>query len=252
MQCKNCGANYKTRELMCPYCSTENIIGKIWKAKRTEAELEYERERKALGKKYSVYVIDRVLNRAIIISILLFILLIVGVFVVSFVQETYRGYRNEAKQDEIIDKLEEFYEAGRFGEMDDYLYEEGIEGDAYYPYLQITSINYRYESYLNCKYTFLDMTYEEQMEDDYYLEYAIKNSIDVYTMEFGVFSELDPRNEEVYASYKKEIESFWKCIVGFTDEDIAYITDEENRFLSSADIDRFVTKAKERLGEDNE
>ena len=41
MKCKNCGAQYKTRELKCPYCNTENIIGKIWQSERSQAEMEY-------------------------------------------------------------------------------------------------------------------------------------------------------------------------------------------------------------------
>ncbi len=251
MQCKNCGANYKTRELMCPYCHTDNIIGKIWKAKRTEAELEYERERKAMGKKYSFYVMDRVLNRALIIAVLSFLLIIIGVFLTFFIQDKYRELRNEIKQDEIIKKLDEYYDEGRYAEMYDYMNKEGVDGDEYYPYIQAALLDFSYQKYLNFKYAFLDMSYDEQMEDDYYIEYAINNSITVYTMDIGVLSELDPKNEELYESYAREIESFWKSIVGLTDDDIEYITSEDT-YVVKNNIDKYVANTKERLGDGNE
>ena len=47
MKCKNCSANYKARELKCPYCNTTNLLGHIWLSEKTEAELEYEKAKKS-------------------------------------------------------------------------------------------------------------------------------------------------------------------------------------------------------------
>ena len=85
MKCKNCGAQYKTREVKCPYCNTENLIGKIWQTERTQAELDYEAEKKKLGKILrSSYMEDRLLTRAILILIGLYIasVLVVALIVV--------------------------------------------------------------------------------------------------------------------------------------------------------------------------
>lgn len=52
MKCKNCGANYKTRELKCPYCNTENFIGKIWQAERSRRSWTMKMKRNKLGNSF--------------------------------------------------------------------------------------------------------------------------------------------------------------------------------------------------------
>ena len=42
MKCKSCAGNYKTKELICPYCGRANLLGKLWFAEKSEAEQEYE------------------------------------------------------------------------------------------------------------------------------------------------------------------------------------------------------------------
>ena len=43
MKCKSCAGNYKTKELICPYCGRANLLGKLWFAEKSEAEKEYEK-----------------------------------------------------------------------------------------------------------------------------------------------------------------------------------------------------------------
>ena len=39
MKCKSCAGNYKTKELICPYCGRANLLGKLWFAEKSEAAL---------------------------------------------------------------------------------------------------------------------------------------------------------------------------------------------------------------------
>ena len=83
MKCKNCGAQYKTRELKCPYCNTENLIGKIWQTERSQAEMAYEEEKKKVGKVlFSPFMVDRLLSRAIAVLIGLHIVSFILIFIV--------------------------------------------------------------------------------------------------------------------------------------------------------------------------
>ena len=85
MKCKNCAANYKTRELKCPYCGTENLLGRIWQVERTQAELDYANEKKEVKKKiFSPYTADRILNRCLVVIACLYIVSISVIFGVLF------------------------------------------------------------------------------------------------------------------------------------------------------------------------
>ena len=101
MKCKNCGGQYKTKELMCPYCHTENLLGKIWMVQRSEAEEAYEREKRELGKTMlSPYMINRYLNRALVVSILLFTSIFVGMILIALGYSGIRELRLFINKDE--------------------------------------------------------------------------------------------------------------------------------------------------------
>jgi len=245
MKCKNCGANYKTRELKCPYCSTENIIGRIWKAQRSEAELEYERARREMGKKSSPYVMDRVLTRAIVIIILVTILFFIGVAITCFIVEKAGDTWEAANDPKIFQEVKTYYKNGQYEKIDEMREKYDMNGEEYFPYMQAASMNFDYNSYLEHKYAFMDMTDEEKMEDDYELEYFLRDSVDVVTLNIGRYSELHQMNQELYDEYVTEIKSAWIGILKMTDEEIEYISNKENN-LSSSDYETLMTKIKER------
>lgn len=80
MQCSNCGSHYRMRDLACPYCGTENALGRLWQKQRTEAELSYEKARVAAGKKWSPYIYDRVVSRVMVVE---FLLILFTIFVLD-------------------------------------------------------------------------------------------------------------------------------------------------------------------------
>lgn len=245
MKCKNCGADYKTRELKCPYCQTENIIGKMWMAERSDAELEYERKRREMGKKSSVYVFDRVLTRSIIILILAFVILFAGTFSCLFLSYKIEDALNYINRDKIEARLNEYYTKGEYEKMYAYMHDKDIDGRDYYGYMQAALLSYYYNEYLNYKYNFLSMTPEKQLKDDYCLEYAIKNSIIVYLLDCGNYENLVSMNAELYEEYQREITSFWVATLELTEEEVEYLS-ENGKHMSNSELDALVALVKER------
>lgn len=245
MKCKNCGANYKTRELECPYCHTENIIGRIWKVKRSEAELDYERARREMGKKSSPYVLDRVLTRAIVIIIAMTILFFIGAVLTFFLAEKAGDAWEQANNAKILEQVKTYYANGQYEEIDEMRRTYDMEGAEYFPYMQAASLNYKYNSYMENKYEYIEMTEEEKRDDDYAIEYFLRHSRDVVTINMVKYSELDEMNQKLYDEYVLEIQSAWISILKLTEEEISYLSDKE-KILYSDDYDSLITKIKER------
>ncbi len=243
MKCKNCGAHYKTRELKCPYCNTENLIGKIWMAERSEAELEYEKTRKELGKKISTYTVNRVLNRTLLISVLACILATIIVIGVIFVQAMSVGLREARNTQKTIKRFEKLYEEGRYSQLTSEVMDSNIGDDEIFVYKQVALMTFDYDEYLNNKYIYHSLGLEEKKEDNYHLEYAIKNSVNVYKMDYNKYKELNVKNQAIYDRYSEEIMSYWKYTLKFSDEDIDFMIKES--YLSSDELDKLVKKAKE-------
>ena len=114
MKCKNCSANYRARELKCPYCSTTNFLGHIWLAEKTEAELEYERAKQECGG-LSRYVIYRILTRILVIEVVVGVLLFLGVVAYFFLSEVIRDLNTNHNIASIEAKMELINEAGVAG-----------------------------------------------------------------------------------------------------------------------------------------
>lgn len=239
MKCKKCGANYKTKELSCPYCNTENLIGKIWMHERSAAELEYEKTRKELGKKISTYSVNRILNRTMVIMLLTCILataaLITGTIAWAIISGLFTGpdRRTVAKR---IDKL---FEEGKYSE---FAYEVSVH-DGEYPYMQASLMIRDYDKYINYKYRYLKLDDEQRKKDNFSLEYSIREAIAVYKLDYYKYSELHAANRELHEMYVAEIESYFKSILGLSDEDIEFMVKEE--YLSNEEMKDIVKKAKE-------
>ena len=92
--------------------------------------------------------------------------------------------------------------------------------------------------------TFLGMTPEMQQEDTFNFEYSIRDSQDVYTLDEGIYSELDSRNEAQYKEWCQEILAYWKGTLGMTDDEVALLAEDD--WSKSAEIDALIGTVRER------
>lgn len=245
MKCKNCGANYKTRELKCPYCNTENLIGKIWQAERSQAEFDYENEKKKVGKALlSPYMFERMLNRALVVVIGLYIVSFAIIVLVFMLSEPLEKLYFSHNKEEIETQMAEYYNAGEYEKLDLYMEEKYVEPQDYYAYTQATLLNFDYNRYMEYRMEFQALPKEEKETDDYYLEYALQNSKAVYNLDCGIYSILDEKNREMYESYQKEIMAYWVGTLKLTEGEIELLTDEESHYYDG--IDEVVQGIKER------
>ena len=183
MKCKNCGANYMLRELKCPYCGTENAIGRIWHAQRTEAELEYEKKRIAEGRKISPYVTTRALSRIIILQIL--VLIILSAVSYAFDEWTYRNTYDKVssmKTETLRENVRELYEKGEYREMGEMAYElyrrDNYDNEESRLWRSVADVTDRHDTFLSYKMRLEALSDDEINEDKYLLRYAIYYAFD--------------------------------------------------------------------------
>lgn len=245
MKCKNCGANYKTRELKCPYCGTENIIGRIWLIERTEARQEYEDARESVKRGSRRYVLDKILNRILLVSVGLFFLCMILSLAVSGGYDMYRRIYRSAHTKEMEQAMEEYYLAEEYRKLYDYMSKYDLFEPEHYTYAQAALMGFDYDYYKTEALCFFSQSEEEKQEYDYYLRYAILYSHDVWHMDSGIYSELDPKNVEMHETYKKDIMAFWKGMLGMTEEEIEFLT-EEGEDLFAGDLDELAAAIIER------
>lgn len=250
MKCKNCAGQYRTIELQCPYCGTENLIGKIWSVQRSEAERAYEEECKKVKKQISSpYMLNRIMNRCIVVLILLYIVYIGGVVLFFKAENKIEIAQRDNNIEEIERQMEEYYITGQFGKLDVYMRETKVDFLEYPTYSQATNMWNSYSFYMGYRMCF-DKMQEADLEEynyrdkEYYLEQLVKYSADVV----GEVSDLEKGNEELYKAYQKEIYAYWMEQLGLTEEEIEQLSTIGNVKLLDRDefIDQFLEDMKKR------
>lgn len=224
MKCKNCGGEYKTKELKCPYCATENLLGKLWSIQRSEAEITYEKERKRVGKYLtSPYMLNRLVSRGLVILVSLFLLVFVGAFLFFYGEEVYKNLSYKWNKEKIEAQMQVYYENGDWELLDDYMEEHVIDRTQYYTYMQAVVLHDNYQRYLEYRLKYNDLSETKKLEDDYYLESAIEYSARVYNLDCGIYDELDEKNRSLYETYQREILAYWIGELALTEEEIELV-----------------------------
>lgn len=244
MKCNNCGANFQSADLECPYCGSRNVVGEEWQQERNWAKKLYEDTLRKFREEGVVYVLNSILNKAIkILGIVILVGFLLYLIPMIFSEVAFK-INKSIQLEQVVAKMQEYHENGEYKALEQIMDEYDMFGKEYYVYSQSAILYRNYQDYMIHKMTFLDLSQEEKIEDDYHLEYILKDSMDVYLVNCGIYDDLREENRMQYEVYKQEIENCWKKLLALTDEEIQYMVEEE--YLYSDEWDRYVANIKER------
>ena len=232
MQCKNCGAQYPARSLRCPYCKTKNLLGQIWLAERTEAEREYEKARAEAERRTPLVVLDRVLNRVLLIGTLL--LLVCSVMDPLFLQEAAgRSFAGKKlRREQIADELQTLYQEERLEELYQYMDAQELFGKNYYAYSQAALLGHAAEEMTEHKMALLQEKTAGSAQEKLHLSALIETGREILTRKLGLYAQDCEENQALYEQLSAEVYACWYGLLGMTVEEAAQITEgavEEQR-----------------------
>lgn len=244
MKCVNCGADFQSADLKCPYCGAQNVIGEEWKKERSWHEKRYQQILAELKSNGFEYVANRILNKALVILGIIFVLLSFICVLPSVIEDLSLQVNKVIHKTAIEKEMKAYHETGQWDKLLKIVDEYDMYGAENYVYTQAAIMQNEYQNYLMKKMTFLDMSEEEKQRDSYYLNYAIRYSYKVYWVDCGIYSELDSQNIKKHELFSEEIVSFWKVTLGMTEEELQYFM--ENEHIKNKEFDDLVLKIKER------
>ncbi|MDD5901524.1 MAG: hypothetical protein PUC73_11610 [Lachnospiraceae bacterium] len=246
MKCKGCGGNYKTRELMCPYCTKPNMLGKLWSIEKSEAEKEYEAAGDTYRKTVSTYVINRFLNRVILICVLLLVLFIGGIIIAGFLEIGVKEARVRLNENELNAKLEQYYEKRELTEMYRLMSEYDMFGTDRYRYSQAALLGREFMEFQLHKLQFMEQTEEEKINNEYCLESLLRSAMKVYGVRVGIYSEPDPDNVDLIEEFRADVMAFLVGTLALTEDEIAAVAEQD--FYLSSDAEALAELVRERRG----
>lgn len=137
MNCKNCGAHYKTFEYSCPYCGTSNAMGYLWQRERKKAVADFEQKKKNVVQSASLFYINNFINAFWILIVGVVLAFLIYCIVLGIVDEKTTVGIDTAKAQSILDSRQydeysKYMEDNLFNKMND----DYVMPEEYKPYVQ--------------------------------------------------------------------------------------------------------------------
>lgn len=232
MKCKNCGADYRLRQLRCPYCETENLLGRMWLIKRTDTIKKVEAEQRAAKKKFVPYVVSKTVNRLI-----LFMVVILIAFIMIFEMHMIPGSKKDADGKIITPKMLSLHEDGEYYKLREYL--DSIDGGGLYTEIpeymaQSALLAYDYNEFIEYRLNYLGEDRSKWEED--YFKMVIDKCVDIHNLEVGVYSGYHEENQKQYDEYNEYIMAFLKGTLSLTDEELNVLMDEDASYSEQKEL----------------
>lgn len=239
MICKSCGADIDDKELLCPYCGTENE--NVAKEEQEDYIESFERKKKDL-----VNIPKQRVNKTTKYVLLgvtgLFGLFLVGMLV-SWIVAGIMPDHSLDKQKKQLAKLETYYDNGEYIEMYEYLEKIDEYGGAYEKYYRIgnacDNMDWRLEALKNEQEFIkkLDLKTEDVATT---LSYTIEELVKVRSWEMAEYS----YDEEQGATYiRKQYMNALKQYMLLTDEEIEAAVEQ---YTDSEDLTELAKLAIQR------
>ncbi len=232
MKCKSCGANYRTAELRCPYCETENLVGKFWLIKRTETIEKLERQMKAEKKRYVPYVASKILNRMIFF-------VIVTLIVLAVIDSFSGGSILSTKKN-----MENLHDAGEYYDLYRYMDKKDNFDDSTPEYLRQSALMARYyNEFLTYRMRYLSD--DANKWEPAYVAMVMDDAMHIYSHVIGMYDKEYPENAKQFELYNARILAFWKGTMMCDDSEVEWLADPENVW-ESGELTELCKKLKAR------
>lgn len=252
MKCKNCAGEYRAREMICPYCGTENAIGRMWQVERSQAEKMLLQQREELGKTgWTVYDVQRICNRISLCFFAVFVALMVGVIVVTIGSSIYESIDRSIHMEKYTKQLQDLAEEERWDAVSWLIYKKnlyGVKELEFYTQINLGASYYtdfeEYAGRLLEERENIDEEYQRAIENGnthpYWLFALMDNSIEAYHCHWLADKE---EYSEILGKWRTEIEGFWRGTMQLDEETIQRCMTED---ISDEEIEAILDTFKER------
>ncbi len=224
MKCTNCGANYDSMMMNCPYCNTVNQKNKIFKKRKQAAAGRYNAMAQQMGQQAQKRSTNSVLNRVLVIEALTVVGIVVMSMVLSVIDVnsysssitkgmTKKEMVSEVKRlykEEEFDKMALIYTEGRLYDVD----ELDLEASLAYVYND-------YQEFIELRALYMKGLKESDISDTTInsLLYAMNQVLKVENNEYA--DEYDKQNEKYFNVLIEDVKAFAKGVLLLTDEEVS-------------------------------
>ena len=219
MKCKNCGANFPTKEVCCPYCGTLNPKGKRWADRMDQAEREYRETREQVIKELPLQAAYRVAGRVRTILAAILGVILLGMVLWALLSNYGGKLRNRVQRERLETRMAELYGQERFGELYKLMNDRELMGQDYYAYSQMCLIHYGYSEFCQSRMELLQGKVREEYLDST-IERLLSRAGELLVLDISAYPELAPENQQVYDRYCLDVTTFLRTMLAMTEEEV--------------------------------
>ena len=225
MKCNNCGGNYAARELRCPYCGTENATGKRWKQQREKAQQDYRTAETETFPVIRKKMANKVLNRVLLAEGGLFLLWLLGIFVVFLLSDFAGNISFNVNKNKFESHMSQLYEAEEYGELYSYMSDKNLIGQNYYEYSQMSLIYFDYSQFTEMRLQFFTQIQSDSLER-HTVDRLLAEIRSVLDPHIPAYPDVTAENWEKLKPLQEDVLGFAYGMLGLTEEEIARMTED--------------------------
>ena len=237
--CKSCGAEFDDALSSCPYCSNTNIngaemeyMGKLEDIREDVSDLKHSFKNET--KKELVVQSKKTIRLVIILLIIVVAFFVIGLAIdeLPFISFQTEEQKNEEIifHHETIPKLNELYEAGKYGELIDLYYDDLKDNEYINSWKHSDFFFAYYDVLLFRELSMKDNLNDFDKEDLIYLYVSIENR------------EMDVDEKEIINDFQKDNFMFLNTELGVTVDDINSIINEKDYDKKNELIENIVNR----------
>ena len=250
MKCPYCGGEVSVNDVRCPYCGNLNPEGAAFQGEVRRRRKLNEYLRQKMRDQLWLPLAQRIMNLAIVILALLWIL----ITVLGMIWYLVRDPRTLGlgRPDDYESQLETLYDEGRYGELYAYMDRYSLDGQDYPQYMQMALYYYTYTDFVQYSMNCTQALEKGSIPDDFHLEYAIDSAAELMQPYIPAYPDTYPVNQENLNIYQEEARTFLLGMLKLTEDEIQILYPEEDGsgYVSFTEIEQLMELAKERLKEE--
>jgi hypothetical protein len=207
--------------MKCPYCGTETKLGRLWFTERSEAQKAYDEATKQKKQKYSPFIVNRWLNRGILIAAAVLLLSFFIGINLSTSDSPMAALRYRMNAEKIDAELAESFESGDYRRVRELMKEYDLYGGDRYSYSQVSFLYYDFREFNVEKYSVIEDIEKTGTVSEIQLSIALTYGRRVVTASLGNYSLISEKNTAYYETCCRDVEAFMVGYLGMTDEEWA-------------------------------
>lgn len=234
MKCEYCGAEIVSDVEKCPYCNNINPVGVEFQNKILQNKQSNESLKKNVIEQNKESIANKILSRAIAVTLILLLLNIIGGTYASQLSDgEIKKLETPKKSEQTMDL---FVNNKEYSKLYIYMDKQDLLSEKYYTYSQLSLLQADYIHFTEYRNECINQIEKDGLPDKSNLSFAIRYASDILDPYIYAYPDIQPESAILLKEQEKSVTAFFKDYLKLNEKELSSILNSKNQFLDSDEL----------------